>query len=99
MVLQVAGDRRIVLHFFIKQLTLEQFCTVEKACFQSTEYGNEVSSFPGGCDNDYGEQSCSVHSDTCFCKPAQRGTPGRRLHLLSLQFIYTLYLSGAGAVS
>lgn len=39
---QVAGDRKIVLHFFIKQLTLEQFCTMEKACCQSTEYGNEV---------------------------------------------------------
>lgn len=51
-VLQVAGDRKIVLHFFIKQLTLEQFCTMEKACCQSTEYGNEVSSLPGNSDND-----------------------------------------------
>ncbi|KAK8394503.1 hypothetical protein O3P69_006586 [Scylla paramamosain] len=39
---QVAGDRRLVLHFFIKEVTLEQFIALEKSCLQSRDYGKEV---------------------------------------------------------
>ncbi|KAG0723851.1 U8 snoRNA-decapping enzyme [Chionoecetes opilio] len=38
---QVAGDCNTVLYFFVKQLTLDQFCTLEKGCLQSIEYGKE----------------------------------------------------------
>lgn len=52
MMLQVAGDRKLVLHFFIKEVTLEQFIALEKSCLESTDYGKEVSSLSGmsSCD-------------------------------------------------
>lgn len=52
LLLQVDADHKIVLHFFIKQLTLGQFYALEKACLQTEEYGREVSDFSGGSDND-----------------------------------------------
>ncbi|XP_045125620.1 U8 snoRNA-decapping enzyme-like [Portunus trituberculatus] len=39
---QVDSPHNLVLHFFIKQLTLGQFCDLEKACPQCSEYGKEV---------------------------------------------------------
>ncbi|XP_050693699.1 U8 snoRNA-decapping enzyme-like isoform X1 [Eriocheir sinensis] len=39
---QVIDGRNLVLHFFIKQLTLEQFSAVEKGCPLSKDYGDEV---------------------------------------------------------
>ncbi|KAK8394507.1 hypothetical protein O3P69_006588 [Scylla paramamosain] len=39
---QVDSAHNLVLHFFIKQLTLGQFCDLEKACPQCHEYGMEV---------------------------------------------------------
>lgn len=41
--LQVIDGRNLVLHFFIKQLTFEQFLAVEKGCPLSKDYGQEVS--------------------------------------------------------
>ncbi|XP_045582450.1 U8 snoRNA-decapping enzyme isoform X1 [Procambarus clarkii] len=39
---QVEHNKHLVLHFFIKEVTLDQFITLEKKCPTVPEYGDEV---------------------------------------------------------
>lgn len=39
---QVEHSKHLILHFFIKEITLNQFITLEKKCPTVPEYGNEV---------------------------------------------------------